>query len=109
MAEYFVEGGTEPIDYQLFADGAVFPLTGCTVALAIYDRYDVAATVTGTLSVLDSAQGKVRFSPAANDLLHSKAPYSVRYLVTNAAGKILPFPRDQAAGGAPEIWRVQKP
>jgi len=98
-----VQGWTDPINHVLLIDGVPLDLTGKTVALLVYDKNDVAVAYTGTVSVPDATAGKVRFSPAAADLLAANAPYKIRWRVTSA-GKVAFFPNKQ-----PWQWNVRLP
>lgn len=97
-----VAGQTAPIDYQLTADGAAFDLTGCTVTLLARTQAGATVTFTGTVALLDEDQGKVRFSPAANDLVESAVQYFVRFRIVRADSKIDFFPT-----GEREVWHVR--
>lgn len=105
-----VEGWTDPIDYQLRtrdAAGVVsnLNLAGKTVTLKLYDARDKEFQFGGTVQIIVSADGKVRFNPVAGDLRHSLSPYKVRWHVTiDATGKVAMFPRK-----APELWTVRLP
>lgn len=103
MALFVVEGQTAPVDYQLFADGAAYNLTGCTVSLVAYKIGGTTKTFVGTAAVLSAAQGTVRFSPDVADLLAIDQGYYVRFRVVRADGKVEFFPT-----GVPESWVVQK-
>jgi hypothetical protein len=96
-----VEAWTGPLDFQLKADGVVVNLTGLTVGLVLKDSVGAVVTVGGTLSILDAVNGKVRFTPAATDLVVSKSPYAARIKVTDAGGKDVFFPN-----AAPDPWTV---
>lgn len=110
MALDLVEGWTARIDYQLSGTdkttgitGAV-NLAGMTVVLDLNDRSGVHISPTGASGISDATTGKVYFDPAVGDLLHSKAPYQVRWKVTDSGGKDSFFPQ-----GSTEIWNVRKP
>lgn len=92
--EHFVEGWTDPIDYQLKKGdpAASFDATGMSVAIVMADLKGVSITLTGTIAWQDAAVSKVRFTPAAADLKAADSPLRVRFKVTNGAA-IAYFPR----------------
>lgn len=106
MSLDLVEGWTERILYALGADGATQDLTGMTAELELYTRSGAPITLGGTSGVLGGSetQGKVYFDPGANDLVNANSPYSVRWKVTDGAGKVAFFPN-----AAAERWNVRKP
>jgi hypothetical protein len=97
-----VEGWTVPLDFQLKDDNVAVNLTGMTVALVLQDNNGVVITPAGTTSIFDAVTGKVRFSPAAADLVASKSPYTARWKVTDGAGKVAFFP-----SGTDDVWIVR--
>ena len=99
-----VAGWTGPIDEQLLADGAAADLTGCTVSLVLCRHDGSLLTLTGTVSITDYVNGKVRFEPAATDLVFAMRPYRARWMVTNILGRVVYFP-----DGEPEYWMVRQP
>lgn len=99
-----VEGWTEPLDYQLKIDGAAANITGMTVALVLYDKTGALIAQAGVVSVVNAATGMVRYSPATDEILFAKQPYSARWKVMDAAGKVAFFPT-----GEPIHWLVRKP
>lgn len=109
MTEYLVEGWTERIVETLTTDGAVQNLTGLTVSLLLYDNEDVllGEYVSPKVGVVSAAAGTVFFDPGAGDLLAADTPHSVRWKVTDGAGKAAYWPSGQ--GDAPVIWHVNKP
>lgn len=101
MALSIVAGTTAPIDYQLFADGVGYNLSGCTVALVGRTIQGASITFTGSVAVTDQGTGKVRFSPSAADL-STAGKYLVRFAVTRGDAKIEYFPSSES----PEQWTV---
>lgn len=102
MAEYFVEGWTEEITYELKSDGAAYPLSGCTITLRAYGANGSLVSFSGSITISDESGGVVKFNPAANDLLAINSPYKVRFRVVDAAGQVLFFPKQE-----PEVWVVR--
>lgn len=100
---YLVEGWTERIRHQLFADGTAQNLTGATVALVAYSRTGSALTLAGTAGVETAATGIVYFDPATTDFRATDSPLSVRWRVT-IGGKVAYFPSH-----APDQWVISLP
>lgn len=100
---HVVEGWTERIRQQLFADGVAQNLTGATVALVAYSRTGTLLTLSGTAGVETAATGIVYFDPASTDLKASNSPLLVRWRVT-IGGKVAYFPSH-----APDQWIVRLP
>lgn len=92
MACNLVEGWTERIIYQLFADGVAHSLAGGAVVLQLRTRTGAAVTFAGTADILDAATGKVYFDPASTDLVAANSPYLVRWKFTDSASKVSFFP-----------------
>ncbi|HEV8639640.1 MAG TPA: hypothetical protein VGV13_00900 [Methylomirabilota bacterium] len=97
-----VHARTAPMDFQLRADGTALDLSGKTLALLLKDRN--GASISVTTSIVTSASGVVRYSPAASDLEAEKSPYSAHWKVTDSTGKDLFCPN-----GAPDRWSVFRP
>lgn len=104
MAEEFVEGWTERINYTIYADGEPQVLTGMTVTLLLYDKHNLPVDYDGTAGIENEATGLLYFDPASTDLLKSKSPYYARWVVTDSGGQVAPFP-----SGPIERWIVRKP
>ena len=101
MACNLVEGWTERIIYQLFADGVAHALTGGAVTLQLHTRTGAPVAFAGTSNILDAATGKVYFDPASTDLLAANSPYLVRWKFTDSGGKFSFFPNSEY-----EYWIV---
>lgn len=91
-----VEGWTGQLDLQLLADAVAADLTGMTVTLVIKDKGGNSVTPGGTVTVVDAANGKVRYSPVSNDFFVAKSPYSVRWKVVDGSNKTVFFPSGKA-------------
>lgn len=98
MAETFVAGWTDPIDYQLLANGSPFNLNGYVITLEAKNMAGASAVWAGAVSVTDAAAGKVQFLPGPNDL--TAGQYRVRWKATKD-GRSGFFPR-----GESELWIV---
>jgi hypothetical protein len=106
----FIEGDTDPIDYDIkkaatpSATPSTFDATGMTVTMVIKakDR-TTSVDVTGKVSWLDQLNSRVRFARASTDLLKSKSPYFVHWVVTDALGKEASWPE-----GDGEEWVIEK-
>lgn len=103
MSLFVVEGQTAPIDYQILADGSAYSLVGSTVTVVGRKHNGTAISWAGSVTVTDAAQGEVRFSPDAADLVAADHVYYIRFRVVRTDGKIEYFPT-----GEPESWVVQK-
>lgn len=97
------EGWTERIRYALTKDGVPLILTSMTVVLVGTDAIGTASFA-GSVGIDDAPAGVVYLDPTATDLLASRSPYKLRWKVTDAAGKIVYFPRAE-----PMIWKVSNP
>lgn len=95
----FTNNWTEPIDVQLLQKGRPEDLTGKTVTMLAIDK-NGQSLMAGVVSTVDAALGIVRFTPANNDLLATKSPYRVWWIITTA-GKNASSPN-----GEPDVWRV---
>lgn len=104
MEIHLTEGWTSAVDVQCLADGVPVDLTGTTVALILTGRDGVLVTLGGSVSILDAANGVVRYLPAGTDLLAAKSPYRVRVKVTDVQAKIVYFP-----SGAGDTLRIYRP
>lgn len=104
MALSIVEGWTDRISYQLYADGAAPNLTGMSAVLLLYTNSKGAFPYSGTSGILSASSGTVYFDPAISDLLANNSPYFVRWRVTDGSGKVSYFPNSEA-----EEWTVRKP
>lgn len=103
MSEYFVEGWTAPIDYQLKKNHLPFDGTGMTVSLELRDKSGVVVAETGSTNWLDATQSTVRYTPAAADLTFAQSPMRVRFKVV-AGVEVVFFPRSEA-----EEWIIGQP
>lgn len=106
MTEYLlVEGRTSPIDCIILADGVAMSLVSVTVSLKAYDKDGNLLTMPGTVTITDAAAGKVRYTPAGtSDLLNSKSPLRIRWILTDGSSKTAHVP-----SGEPDKWTIQKP
>jgi|SRR4051812_39005832 hypothetical protein len=108
--EYFVEGWTTPIDYQLKKNGSPFDATGTTVDTELRDKDGNVVTEVGATAWLDPTVSKVRYTPNAADLTAARSPMKVRFRVT-AGGQVAWFPRSSnvPSGYSVEEWIVGRP
>jgi hypothetical protein len=97
----YTEGWTAPIEHTLEHDGATFNASGITPSLTLKDKDGNAITFTGTVTWADSSVSRIRYSPAAGDLVASKSPYKLHWKVTDGSGKIAFYPQ-----GAPIMLTV---
>lgn len=104
-----VEGQTSAIDMQLegtdpFTKAKTNPnLGGATVVLQLHRPDGTPVATQGVVSIPSPAEGKVRFTPHANDFV-GVAPSQLagRWKVT-IASEVTYFP-----SGTPDTWRVWK-
>lgn len=107
MLKPVTEGWTEPIIHTLLNDGAAVLIQGLTIALIMYGSDHAALSTSGKVTNLDDGtapnKGKVKFSPGSSDLVEAKSPYTVKWKVTDGAGKDAFWPN-----GAWETLKVYK-
>ena len=88
---HVVAGQTSPYDIDLKDDGAIPSGTlGGTVTLVLETLAGVVQTLTGTVSIQDATNWRVRISPAAGDFV--EGIYQGRIRVVDSSGKIAYFP-----------------
>jgi len=95
MIDIFRAGWTERIKYDLAHDGEALVLTGLTIGLRVYDCNGNPVTFAGTVGIANATEGTAYFDPAPTDLKSSESPYSVTWSVTDGAGKVAFFPREE--------------
>lgn len=102
MLYELVEGWTSPIDITLLTRGEKPPNTmaGMTVEILLEDREGNALETTGDLSIQDTDNWIVRFTPDEADLIPGN--YYGRIKVTDEFGGNSYFP-----SGDPDIWVVK--
>lgn len=100
------EGWTERIRYRLTRNDPPenVDLTGLTVDLVAYDNGNSLLTFSGTVGSDDPSNGVVYFDPSVSDLESGNSPYRVRWKITDSAGKIAYFPRED-----PLLWEIELP
>ncbi len=103
MGLSIVEGWTGPMDFILKADGVAVDLTGCTVTLLLRDIDGTSRTLTGSVSILDGVNGKIRFSPGVNDIGAAGNTLLARFKVVDSSTKIVYFPSGDA-----DKWEVEQ-
>jgi hypothetical protein len=100
IQESFVEGWTEPIDYQLkraTGDSEIlqpFDAGGTTVSLVAHDHRGNRIAIAGSVAWLSAAVSKVRYIPHANDLKAIYGVMHVRFKVVSGSN-IGYFPRNR--------------
>ena len=103
MAELkLVEGHTGVIDEILKANGAAVNLTGMTVELVLQTADGAFVDTATDVTVETPAEGVVRYTPDAADLLATDTPHVARWKVTDGNGHVVFFPSE-----AGEVWEVQ--
>lgn len=103
MAHYtIVAGTTSDLRFQLLEAGSPVNLLGCTVALLLSDNRGNAIAAPGTVTITDSAEGKVQLTPAnASVFVSANSPYTARWRITDAASKVSYVPT-----GPRDIWEI---
>jgi hypothetical protein len=92
-----VEGWTKRLTFTLQTDGAAFNGTGMTISnLYITNARGVPIDTAGDFGWVSAAAGTVYYDPDAADFVAGDGPYTVRYEVTDGAGKVVFFPNGQA-------------
>jgi hypothetical protein len=89
------EGWTSALDFQLLLNGAAFDATGMTLASVVRDREGKLVTVSTAWGT--QATSLARLSPVVTDFVAAQGPYSLRFRVTDGAGKIAYFPQGDAS------------
>ena len=97
----YVAGTTGPQDFRLLIDGVAADLTGKTVTLILTGRDGTVVDTTNDVSITGVTTGEVRYSPDSTDVPAANTPYTARWAVTDAAGKVVFFP-----SGAADRWNV---
>lgn len=105
MTEFFVDGHTGVLEYQLLSCGVAQNLTGATVSLVAAGVGDVALTMTGTVVVTSATGGIVEFRPSTGggDLTQARGPIRVRFKVVDGNSRVTYFPSED-----PETWIVKR-
>jgi len=93
---------TEPIEFQLTADGVAVNLTGVTSVEIRLERADTLAVTSylstdasPKISVTDAANGKVTFSPGASEWVLAAGHYKVYFWVIDGSSKKISYPTGQ--------------
>lgn len=106
----FVEDDTDPIEFDLLraptpgATPVTFDAAGLTPSMVIKAKDKITTVVTsGKVEWSDQANSRVRFNRATGDLLKSKSPYYVHWVLTDGTGKQASFPE-----GDGYEWVIEK-
>jgi hypothetical protein len=97
----YTQGWTAAIEHTLEHDGVTFNASGMTPSLVLKDKDGTVVVFTGTVEWAAAATSRIRFNPAATDLLAANSPYTLHWKVTDAAAKIAYYPQ-----GAPITLKV---
>jgi hypothetical protein len=102
MKYTIVAGTTSDIRFQLLEAGSPINLLACTVTLLLSDRLGNTIAAPGTVTITDSAEGKVQLAPASTTVFDAtKSPYVARWKITDGSGKISYVPT-----GPRDIWEI---
>jgi hypothetical protein len=97
-----IAGTTSDLNFQLLEAGSPINLLGCTVALLLSDRKGNTIASPGTVSITDSANGKIKLAPTDTSVFVSdNGPYTARWKITDASTKVLYVPT-----GPRDIWEI---
>ena len=97
-----VEGTTGTLQFQLLENGVAISLSGLTVSLLLEDRTGTAVSSPGTVTVIDSASGKVQLAPTGTSVfVAANGPYYARWKLVNGAGSISYVPSANR-----DIWNI---
>jgi hypothetical protein len=92
-----VEGWTQRLTFTLLSDGVALVATGFTLSnLYLTDARGRAIDTSGDFGWINAAAGTVYYDPDVTDFVAVNGPYTVRYEVTDGAGKIAYWPNAQA-------------
>lgn len=99
-----VEGWTAPIDVYLLAGGAVptGSMSGMSVELVLANRHGQIIQTAGDVSIQDTDNWVVRYTPSPGDLVASPYAYYGRFKVTDQVGGISYYP-----SGEPDEWKIR--
>lgn len=102
MTYVIVAGTTGDLKFQLLEAGSPINLFGCTVALILSDNSGNAIASPGTVSIIDSTNGKVQLTPTNSSVfVAANGPYMARWQVTDASSKIFYVPT-----GPRDVWEI---
>lgn len=89
MTYDIVAGTTTPLQFQLIEAGASIDLTVITVTLLLNDRLGNTVFNPGTVSIVDSANGKIKFTPSNASVFNPAfGPYYARWVLTDGSGLV---------------------
>lgn len=88
MATYeIVESTTDVLQFQLVENGTPINLGSLTVSLLLEDRTGTAIASPGTVTVIDSTNGKVQLTPTNSSVfVAANGPYFARWVLMTAGG-----------------------
>lgn len=92
-----VEGWTGRLTFTLQSNGAAFVGTGFTISdLVLTGRNGIAVDTSGDFGWITAADGTVYYDADSADFVALQSPYTVRFEVTDGAGKVVYFPNADA-------------
>jgi hypothetical protein len=95
------QGWTGDLDFQLLMDGVAVNLTGKTVTAQATNKNGASVNLTGVVTVTSLLEGKVRYTPSANDFVAAQSPYGFRFKATTGDQTVM-FPN-----GVADAWIVR--
>lgn len=91
------EGWTMKLPFTLTADEVAIDGSGLTLSDCIVTgNDDTEVSTVGKFNWTSAAVGTVYYKPGASDLLASKSPYRIKFVVTDGAGDVVTFPNADA-------------
>lgn len=92
MTYDIVEGTTDALQFQLLENGSPIDLSPLTVTLLLEDCTGTTVTSPGTLTVIDSTNGRIQLAPTSiTTFVASIGPYFARWKLTNNSSGVIGF------------------
>ena len=84
-----VVGTTNPLQFQLIESGEPIDLGSITVTLLLSNRNGTTVSSPGTVSIVDSTNGKIQFTPTNSTVfIAADGPYYARWVLTTSLGVV---------------------
>jgi hypothetical protein len=90
------EGCTAAIEYQLLHNNAPWNASLATAGAVLKDKNGAEVDLAGKVAWTTPTVSKIKYSPAATDLLASKSPYTLHWKITDQASKVAFYPQGAA-------------
>lgn len=90
------------LQFQLIENGTAIPLTNITVTLLLEDRTGTPVASPGTVTIVDTVNGKVQFAPTSTTVfVATLGPYYARWKLTDSGGLISYVP-----SSIRDVWNI---